>query len=135
MRRSTIEFTKFAVVGLASNGVLYVVYLLLTWVGIGPKTAMTLLFSIGTLQTFLFNKNWSFAYRKRDPGSFFRYVVVYFSAYCINLIALLVLVDHLGLRHEVVQAVTVLLLAAYLFGMQKFWVFRLSDQTTQTGQA
>ena len=133
-RRSVGQFIKFAIIGLASNVAGYVIYLLLTWMGVGPKLAMTILFVIGTLQTFVFNKNWTFAYRQHPRGSFARYAIAYFSAYCFNLLILFALVDHIHWPHEGVQAVTIVVLAIYLFGLQKFWVFRRPDQHIQPGR-
>ena len=51
-----IQFIKYVVIGLISNGILYFAYLGLTKYGMGHKTAMTLLYIIGVLQTFIFNK-------------------------------------------------------------------------------
>lgn len=126
--RSIAQFIRFAIVGLVSNGVLYVGYILLTQYGIGPKISMTILFALGVLQTFFFNKNWSFAYHQNDKASFIRYIVAYISAYFLNLIILMGFVDYLFWPHQLVQGLTILGLAVYLFILQKFWVFRFSDQ-------
>ena len=56
-----LQGLRFGIVGLVSNAVLYLLYLLLTTVGVGHKTAMTLLFAVGTLQTFVVNKRWTLA--------------------------------------------------------------------------
>ena len=45
------QFVRYALVGLAANFVLYLAYLALTWLGMGHKTAMTLLYALGVLQT------------------------------------------------------------------------------------
>ncbi len=54
------QFAKYAVVGVVSNSVFYLLYLLLTSAGMGHKTAMTLLYAVGVSLTFLLNRNWSF---------------------------------------------------------------------------
>ena len=118
------QFTKYAIVGLISNGVLYALYLLLTWVGLGPKIAMSILYVFGTVQTFVFNRKWTFSSDVKYGPSFFRYIVTYFSGYVINLVILGYFVDHLAMNHQLVQGVTILVLAAYLFVMQKYWVFK-----------
>ena len=117
------QFSRYATVGLVSNGVLYVVYLAFTWYGLGPKFAMSLVFIMGIIQTFMFNRSWSFSYQFRDPQAFIRYVLAYFSAYCLNLGLLLICVDRLGWPHQAVQAAVIVGLAFYLFLLQKFWVF------------
>jgi putative flippase GtrA len=119
-----LQSIRFMTVGLASNLVLFVLYLLLTTLGVSPKLAMTILFAMGAMQTFIFNKRWTFAHRGLIQASFSKYVAVYSFAYLLNLTALLVLVDNLGYPHQVVQGVMILSIALMLFVLQKFWVFR-----------
>ncbi len=54
------QFSRYATVGLAANGVAYILYLAMTWSGVGHKTAMILLYAVGVSLTFLFNRKWSF---------------------------------------------------------------------------
>jgi Predicted membrane protein len=122
-RRALGQFGRFATVGLVSNAILYVGYLVLTSFGVGPKVAMTVLFITGVLQTFFFNKKWSFGHSGAQASTFARYAMAYASAYVLNLALLLVLVDAWKWPHEVVQATAILTLAAYLFVVQKLWVF------------
>jgi len=117
------QFLRYGLVGLASNGVLYVAYLVLTAVGLEAKLTMTLLYAIGVAQTFFFNKRWSFRHGGLHGPAFMRYCVAYGFGYMVNLIALLILADSLGYPHQIVQGVLVLLLAVMLFLLQKFWVF------------
>lgn len=123
MKQTLIQAARFGIVGLASNGVGFCLYLLLTWVGVGPKLAMSILFCIGTLQTFVFNKRWSFQYRGQDRMVMLRYLAAYCMGYLVNLAALIVCVDYLHLRHAPVQGVMILVVAALMFLLQKFWVF------------
>ena len=57
-----MQFIRYVVVGLVSNAMLYLVYILLTRLGMGPKLAMSLLYGGGVLQTFVFNRKWSFQF-------------------------------------------------------------------------
>ncbi len=118
------QFFRYALVGLVSNGALYLGYLLLTNIAVGYKTAMTFLYAVGVLQTFIFNKKWSFKHDGTTSPALLRYGVAYAFGYIINLFALLLLVDYAGLPHEVIQGIMILLLACMLFLLQKYWVFR-----------
>lgn len=118
------QFARFAVVGLVSNGVLYFLYLGLTQLGMGHKAAMSILFLAGTVQTFVFNKTWSFRHRGRSSTAFLRYGLAYALAYLLNLIALIVLVDRQQWPHQYVQGFMILALAVFLFALQKLWVFK-----------
>ena len=122
-----LQGLRFVVVGLVSNAVLYLLYLALTTTGIGHKTAMTLLFALGTLQTFVFNKHWTFEHQGYLQATFSKYVAVYSFAYLLNLMALLILVDNFGYPHQVVQGLMIVCIALILFLFQKYWVFPVTS--------
>ena len=116
------QFFRYAIVGIISNIILYLAYLLLTGLGLGHKTAMTLLYVVGTLQTFLLNRRWTFDDSGGIHGTFFRYVITYALGYLFNLGALYMLVDELGLPHQIVQGALIFVVAVLLFLLQKFFI-------------
>jgi putative flippase GtrA len=118
-----VQMLRFAMVGLASNAVLYLVYLGMTAAGMGPKLAMSMLYGIGVAQTFLFNKRWTFNHSGRFDAALLRYFAVYAGGYLANLLVLAWLVDVLRYPHQIVQGVMIVLLAGCFFLLQKFWVF------------
>lgn len=130
--RTRGQFMRYAVVGLASNLVLYLAYLGLTILGMGPKTAMSVLYVLGVAQTFIFNRNWSFGHDGAPHGAFARYVASYGFGYLFNLVVLWVAVDHMGLPHQIVQGIMIVSLAAMLFLLQKFWVFRPTPNSSSS---
>jgi putative flippase GtrA len=117
------QFLRYASIGVASNVLCYVIYLGLTRLGLGPKLAMTLLYVVGLLQTFVFNKRWTFQHVGAHRKVFFRYCAAYGFGYVINIGALFILVDLCGFPHQLVQGVMILSLAVMLFLIQKYWVF------------
>lgn len=119
------QFSRYAIVGLVSNGLLYVGYLLLTAAGVGPKFSMSLMYGMGVLQTFIFNRSWTFGADGDVGGHFAKYVTVYISGYFINLSLLALFIDIFGFQHYYVQAALIFLVAVYIFLMQRYWVFRL----------
>jgi putative flippase GtrA len=124
MKKTLGQLFRYGIVGVASNLVGYFLYLGLTRLGLGPKAAMTLLYGVGVAQTFIFNKNWTFAHEQNSAPALFRYCASYGLGYLINLAALIVAVDHWGWQHQWVQGVMIVCLAVFLFAAQKFWVFR-----------
>lgn len=118
-----IQLARYAIVGLLSNVFGYLLYLAITALGMEPKLAMTLLYIIGTLQTFFFNRKWSFSHDGAFQGPFIRYILSYAFGYLLNLAALLILVDWVHWPHQIVQGVMIFILAAMLFLLQKYWVF------------
>ncbi|MDD5029646.1 MAG: GtrA family protein [Rhodoferax sp.] len=117
------QFLRYVLVGLGSNAVVYLVYLLLTRWGWNPKVAMSLLYLVGVLQTFVFNKRWSFRFNGAATPALLRYVTAYAVGYLIQLFALLLLVDQMRLPHQWVMGVMIVIVAAMLFFAQRYWVF------------
>lgn len=135
MRHTVGQLIRYGVVGLVSNGIGYLLYLAITAAGVGPKLAMTILYVIGVIQSFIFNKGWSFRYSGKLGPSFLRYCAAYAIGYVVNLLILLVAVDYLGWPHQIVQGVAVLLLALLLFALQKYWVFRPIQDLTPVSRS
>jgi len=117
------QFIRYVVVGLASNAIIYVIYLVLTRIGMGHKLAMSLLYAVGVLQTFFFNKKWSFRFDGAATPALVRYATAYALGYVVNLSALMLLVDQMGLPHQWVQGVMIVVVAVMLFLAQRYWVF------------
>jgi len=118
------QFLRYAVVGLVSNLLLYLAYLLITQRGVGHKTTMTLLYAVGLSLTFVFNRNWTFSHQGHVTKAFIAYILIYGLGYVLNLVALYVLVDKFGFRHQGVQGFMIVILAALFFTLQKYLVFR-----------
>lgn len=117
------QLIRYALVGIASNAVAYLLYLLLTYYGMGHKTTMSLLYGVGVAQTFYFNRGWTFGHDGKVSLALVRYVTVYGLGYVFNLAMLMVLVDRWGWSHQWVQGAAIFVIAAFLFLGQKIWVF------------
>lgn len=122
-RRLLEQLKLYGIVGLLSNFLGYLVYLLLTFQGLGPKLAMSLLYAVGAGIGFFGNRNWTF----RDTGpvmkSGFQYLLAHLAGYLLNLSLLTVFVDRLGYPHQLVQAIAIFVVAGFLFLIFKFLVF------------
>jgi putative flippase GtrA len=123
--KTHIQFARYVIVGIVSNAVIYVVYIALTRIGVGPKLAMSLLYGVGVLQTFVFNKKWSFRFQGAATPALIRYAIVYIIGYFANLFALMLLVDLAGLPHQLIQGIMIFVIAIFLFLAQKYFVFSL----------
>jgi putative flippase GtrA len=123
------QLLRFGAIGVASNAALYGVYLLLTWLGVGPKLAMTLVYGAGVLGTFLFNRRWTFDHAGAVHSALARYAATYGLVYLFNLGAMLALVDGMGLPHRWVMLALIPVCAGITFLLQKFWVFPAQRHT------
>ncbi|MBT9494938.1 MAG: GtrA family protein [Paucibacter sp.] len=130
MKNTIGQLIRYGAVGLGSNLVGYLLYIGLTQLGIGPKTAMSILYVAGVAQTFLFNKKWTFRNSGSNGPALLRYCLSYGLGYIINLLVLVLTVDHWGWPHQWVQGAMIFILALLLFTLQKFWVFRKSVELT-----
>lgn len=123
MKTWHIQGGRYIVVGLLSNLVLYLLYLMLIAFGIDYRVAMTLLYLIGMLQTFLCNRSWTFTHHGAMNRSLRRYLVAYGVGYLLNLALLYTLVDVLRWPHSIGLVIVVVTFAPLLFLAQKYWVF------------
>lgn len=117
------QFFRYCVTGLVQNGAGYLLYLLVTWLGVEPKIAMSVLFMTGVAISFLLNRNWSFGDKASAAGSLARFVIAYMIGYGLNLAALLVFVDWLGYPHQWVQGFAIITIAVVLFLLNRYFVF------------
>ncbi|BAN36686.1 hypothetical protein SCD_n02887 [Sulfuricella denitrificans skB26] len=120
------ELIRYGLVGVASNLTIYFVYLLVTYRGVEPKTAMTLVYVIGAFIGFVGNKKWTFAHRGDSISTVLRYVLAHLFGYLFNFLILFTFVDRLGYAHQWVQAVAIIIVAGLLFMVFKYFVFRES---------
>lgn len=124
------SFWRFEVVGVISNAAGYCAYLILTWLGGGPKASMTVLYVVGALLGFIGNREWTFEHDGPRWPSLIRYGLAYLVGYGLDWFLLDLFVDELAYPHQLVQAAAVLIVAAYLFPTLRFFVFR-SVQTVE----
>jgi putative flippase GtrA len=57
------QLSRYAIIGIAGNLTGYVAYLLLTFLYVGPKLAMNLIYVIGALIGFYGDRRWTFAHK------------------------------------------------------------------------
>ena len=132
---TAVEILRFGAVGLASNALLYLLYLAATAVGIEPKVAVTLIYLVGVLQTFVLNKRWTFQHEGRVRRTAARYWVAYTLAYAANMVLLFIFVDMAGFDHRVVQGILIAVIGLVLFALQKYWVFATLPVRPASGSA
>jgi putative flippase GtrA len=119
---------RYGFVGVGSNLAMYSLYLLVTYLGIEPKKAMTLIYIVGASIGFVGNRKWTFAHSGDDIRTAVRYMVAHFFGYLLNFGILFIFVDRLGYPHQGVQAVAIIVVAGFLFVIFKYYVFRAKNK-------
>ena len=117
------QYTRYVIVGIASNLTGYFIYLLLTYFYFGPKFAMTIVYLAGSLVSFIGNSQWTFNYRGAIFTPIIKYVLVHALGFSFNYIILYLFVDKFSYPHQYVQAVAIGVVAVFLFLMLKKIVF------------
>lgn len=118
------QLIRYGFVGVASNVTIYFFYLLITYLGVESKIAMTLLYIIGASIGFIGNRKWTFAHRGDSSSAALRYVLAHLFGYMLNYLFLFIFADRLGYAHQLVQAVAIIIVAGFLFIAFKYFVFR-----------
>ncbi|MDO9213372.1 MAG: GtrA family protein [Methylococcales bacterium] len=121
-----LELIRYGLVGVASNATIYCVYLLITYLGVEPKAAMTLVYILGASIGFIGNRKWTFAHQGNATSAAIRYVLAHSFGYVLNFLILYTFVDHLSYAHQWVQAAAIIIVAGFLFIVFKYFVFRES---------
>ena len=126
-----LQLIRYGVVGVASNAAIYCLYLLITWLGMEAKLAMTLVYLVGAAIGFFGNRKWTFEHGGAVTGAALRYVLAHTFGYLLNLAILYVFVDRYGYPHQWVQAAAIIVVAGCLFVIFKFLVFRESSSVAR----
>lgn len=127
------EFVRYALVGVARNGLGYLLYFLFTTLGVSPILYITISYPVHLGLGYYFNKKWSFNHTGRISTSAMRYLIAYIACYVLNVAALKFFNGYLGYSHLIVQAVAILTIAFLLFLVQKYWVFRVPGSSISHG--
>lgn len=118
------QITRYGVVGLLNNLLGYLIYLVITWLWLDPKLAVTLLYPIGATTAYFGHAKYAFAYEGKATQGVLRYVAAHLTGYTINVLLLYVLTDKFGFAHQFVQILAILVVGGVLFLLLRYWVFR-----------
>lgn len=130
--RSTLhDLFIFGIIGFIINSILYTLYLFLTYFYSSPKLIMTLIYFIGILISFFLNRRFIFFYSGRITLVAIRYIFVQILGYLLNFFLLAFFVDFLGYKHQVIQALAIILVAIFLFMSFQNFVFKIDNSNTR----
>lgn len=117
------QVIRYGVVGVLNNSLGYLIYLLMTWVWLDPKLAVTLMYPIGAVTAYFGHAKYSFAYSGNTSHGIFRYAIAHLIGYGANIGMLYVFSDRLLYPHQLVQAVAIVVVAGILFLLFRYFVF------------
>lgn len=117
------QLVRYSIVGLASNLIGYLAYLLLTFFQVGPKLAMTLVYVAGASAGYLGNRLWTFSHKGKALTTLLKYGLAHSCGYLLNFSILYIFVDRMSFPHQIVQAVAIVVVASFLFLVFKKIIF------------
>lgn len=130
MTDTLFQLVRYGIVGVANNFLGYLIYLGITWLGVDPKLAVTIMYPIGALIAYFSHAKYSFSYEGDNGSGLIRYVLAHFIGYGANISLLYIFSDRMGYAHQLVQAVAIFVVAGLLFVLFRHFVFpaRLSSK-------
>jgi len=121
------QVIRYGFVGVLNNLLGYFIYLAMTYFGVDPKIAITILYPVGATAAYFGHSKYSFSYRGGNAAALLRYALAHFAGYGVNFAMLFILSDQLKLPHQFVQAAAIFVVAGVLFLMFKYFVFPDSE--------
>lgn len=118
-----MQIIRYGVVGVLNNLLSYLIYLLVTWLGLDPKVAVSLMYPISAFMAYHGHSRYSFSNHSGVSHKPFRYIGAHAVGYLSNLTILYVFHDLFGFPHQLVQGVAIFVLAGVLYLMFRFFVF------------
>jgi putative flippase GtrA len=120
-----LPLVRFLIVGVANTLVgIGTMYAAMYFLGFDIVYANILGYAIGTIQSFLLNKSWTFGSNDRAVGSFIRFLLVLAVAYGANLVTVVVANTTFGINPYVAQALGIFPYTSIGFLGSRYFAFR-----------
>ena len=104
VNRNFKQLIKYGAVGVLNTAVDFLVYQLLTFIGINYAVAQCISYSCGILNSYLFNSRWTFKEEaKREKSEFVSFVVVNVISLGLSVLLLKVCYDVLGIESDLIS--------------------------------
>ena len=107
------RFGRYALVGIGTNGTLYLTFLGLVWLGVAPLAASAMCYVLGVLASYVLNRSWTFASTSSHARDSVRFLVAYGIGLLVTMISMYLLVDPLG--PAIAQFLTIGITAVAIF--------------------
>lgn len=119
------KLVKFGITGVMNTLVDFVVFLLLTNIGVAIYLAQVVSYSCGMLNSYIVNRSWTF----KSKGKFFsrqmiRFIVVNLLLLLLSLAMLWVFTEQLGLIKIIAKLCSTVLIMVIGFIVNRIWVFK-----------
>ena len=118
-----VQVARYGVVGVVNNFLGYLIYLLVTWLGVDPKVTVSMFYPMAAAIGYFSHAKYSFSHKGRHRVAMPRYVIAHVIGYLTNMALLYIFVDKLLYPHQLVQLVAIIVVAGVLFLLFRYFVF------------
>jgi putative flippase GtrA len=122
------QVVRYGKVGVLNNLLGYLIYLMLTWLWLDPKVAVTLMYPIGAVTAYFGHAKYAFSYTGCRWYGILRYALAHLIGYGANIGMLYVFSDYLGYPHQMVQVVAIFMVSGILYLLFRYFVFPTGPQ-------
>tara|TARA_B100001109_G_C18784077_1_gene436820 strand:- start:394 stop:771 length:378 start_codon:yes stop_codon:yes gene_type:complete len=119
------QIIKYSSVGLLANSIGYILYIIISnFIGINPPLAAILSGFMVIGISYLLNTRFTFKIKNKGLVGAVNYFLLYVSAILLNSLIIFIFANILGFAHEIVAAVSLVIISCSLFLIQKFYFFQ-----------
>ncbi len=91
-----LRLSRYGAVGIFTNVTLYLLFLLLVWMGLPPVLTSGLCYFLGVAMSYLLNRRWTFASRSGHRQDLPRFLLAYVFGLVVTLLSISVLLTWIG---------------------------------------
>lgn len=117
------ELIRYGIVGLASNGLAFSIYILITFLGVSPEATAAGIYLVGASSSYLGNYKWTFAAKNPHISTLPKFIAAHILGLSIQLCLISYLYRKIGLSHQLSQLITIGCVAMILFLFFKYYVY------------
>ncbi|MEP1202184.1 MULTISPECIES: GtrA family protein [Rhodobacterales] len=121
LRTEASRFTKYGVIGLVNNAVLYAVFVLLVYLGISPVIVAGICYVLGVSASYVLNRRWAFESTNSHARDLPRFLTAYGTGLLSTLATIYVLI--LWLPPEIAQLLNIAITAVVIYTMLRLLRF------------
>lgn len=117
------ELLRFIYIGILNNLWGYLIYLILTFWGLSPKTVLVVFYPIGIFIAYRSHKRHSFGFHENSFLVKIKFLTVYLLGFFLNLSILNLLYKKMGYSHQIIQGISIGIVALFNYFLLKNFVF------------
>ncbi|MDR2497469.1 MAG: GtrA family protein [Tannerellaceae bacterium] len=124
-----VQASKYALVGMGNTLLTFLVYVLLTEAfAMAPAFANPIGYAVGLVNSFVWNRRWTFGHSGAWLGSALRFFAVFALCYAAQFALCRYLNAHLGIKHYYVFVIAMIVYNLLFFLGNKYIIFKTHDQ-------